>query len=366
MVTAAEIQANVLRVRRGLVRRLWPGPFPTAAPPAEPAPAPEPARPDREPPWFLLREADVAGAYRLLLYRDPTPEELELHLSHSRTNLEYDVYNFVDQILASPERTAAIESLMAPKQGHLDGMIFHYRPYDTALGVFADYYGAYEPDVANAIEELLPKGGTFIDVGANIGLHTIRAARAVGPTGRVRAFEPNPLNVEVLHLTMAANGFDHVTIRPVAVSNVEGELPLHARRGQSNGTIEQSAVRWDSDIQVDVPCVRLDDELGDLDRLDLLKIDIEGAEPLAFAGIAETLKRHKPHILMEVFPDALRRTAEVEPADFLKMVQGFGYQLLPIVPGEGPPTTVHSIEAIVEMPATYKVTHVDVLAEPID
>lgn len=350
-----------------MARAIWPGVAqPAPAPQPEPAPAPA-ARTDwSDRPWFLIREPDVLSAYRLLFYRDPTPEELEHHLSLGRTNLEYDLYHFVDQMLASPERAAAVAGLNTPVLGKLDGMTFHYRPCDTALGAFAAYHGTYEPDVANAIEALLPPGGTFVDVGANIGLHTIRAARAVGPQGLVRAFEPNPNNVELLHLTMAANGYHHVTIRPVAVSDGPGELPLHARRGQSNATVEQGVVRWDSDVQVTVACVALDDELADLDRLDLLKIDIEGAEPLAFTGMAETLKRHKPHILMEVFPDALRRTAHVEPADFLASVAALGYQLKPVVPGQGAPNAVYPIDEIVAMPAAYAVTHVDVLAEPID
>jgi FkbM family methyltransferase len=246
----------------------------------------------------------------------------------------------------------------------LDGLTFHYRPYDTALGAMVAHVGAYETEVARAIERLLPSGGTFVDVGANIGLHAIRAARAVGAGGTVICFEPNPGNVELLTLTMTANQFDQVTIRPVAASDRPGVVPLHARRGQSNGTVEEGTIRWPSDVQVDVPSARLDDELAGIDRLDLLKIDIEGAEPLAFAGMAETLARFKPPILMEVFPDALRRTSGVEPAAFLEHVASIGYQMLPMIPGQGEPNEVRSIESILALPVEHSVTHVDVLAVP--
>ena len=98
----------------------------------------------------------------------------------------------------------------------------------------------------------------------------------------------------------------------------------------------------------------------------MLKIDIEGFEPRAFAGMAETLRRFRPHILLEFFPDALRRTGGVEPVEFLTMVQGFGYQLKPFIPGGGEPTEVHRIESVATLPAQHRINHIDVLAEPVD
>jgi FkbM family methyltransferase len=299
-----------------------------------------------------------------LLYREPTESEVHQHLQLGREDLEYDVYYFTDLMLRSSEREKAAADLNEPQAGSLEGLTFYYRRSDTALGASVAHSGGYETAVARVIERLLERGDTFVDVGANIGLHAIRAARRVGPEGRVICFEPNPWNIELLSLTMAANKFDQVMIRPVAASDEAGEVPLHARRGQSNATVEVGPVRWASDVQVTVPSVRLDDELADLDELALLKIDIEGAEPLAFTGMAQTLKRLKPHIMMEVFPDALRRTSGVEPADFLAHVTSFGYRLLPLIPGSDELAAAHSIESIVALPERYGVTHVDVLAEP--
>lgn len=315
-------------------------------------------------PYFALREQDVRCAYRLLLYRDPTAAEVERHLEQGAVDLEYDLYHFTDLLLSSKERDDAVAGLREPMSAVLDGLTFYYRPCDTLLGARIAHDGAYEPEVAAAIEHLLPRGGTFVDVGANIGLHAIRGARAVGQQGRVVCIEPNPDNVELLELTMVANGFDHVTVRPAAASDRRGIVPLHARRGQSNATVEQGTIRWASDVQLEVPSVRLDDELGDLDRLDLVKIDIEGAEPLALAGMRDTLERFKPPILMELFPDAIRRTSGAEPAELLTDLESMGYRLMPFIPGHGMPTDVYSIESLLALPDELAVTHIDVLAEP--
>jgi FkbM family methyltransferase len=333
--------------------------------PAAEVPAPSPVDADGDQPYFRLRRQDVVSGYRLLLHRDPDETEIESHLTQAAGNLEYDLYHFTDLLLTGPDRERALAALHEPLAGSLDGLTFYYRPSDTVLGAAVAHYGSYEPDVAHVIERYLPEGGTYIDIGANIGLHAIRGARAVGPTGRVICYEPSPDNVESLTMTMAVNGFDRfATVRPVAAGDKPGQVPLHARRGQSNATVEQGDVRWPSDIQVLVPSIPLDDELLDLDRIDLIKMDVEGCEPLVVMGMIDALKKHRPSMIFEFFPDAIRRTSGHDPLGFLVDIERMGYKLLPFIPGRGAPTEASTVETIAKLPAEHRVTHVDVLAEP--
>lgn len=181
-------------------------------------------------------------------------------------------------------------------------------------------FGLYELDTARTIKRLLRPGDTFIDGGANIGYFTLIAAKAVAPSGRVHAFEPQPDNRRRLEEHVAMNGLsDVVTIHPVALSDQPGEVELHtfanpaANHGQSTFFAGSHATR-----KVAVQTVRLDDYLPDL-RPRLIKLDIEGAEPLAIAGMRETLRRHRPAVIVELNATTLSRAGfpTREPLDRL-------------------------------------------------
>jgi FkbM family methyltransferase len=170
-------------------------------------------------------------------------------------------------------------------------------------------FGLYELDTARVLRRLLRPGDTFIDGGANIGYFTLLAAKRVGARGRVHAFEPQPENRRRLAEHVAANGVrEIVTIHPVALSDRPGSVQLHtyesaeANHGQATmfaraGTQTRAAV---------VATVRLDDYQPDAAPR-LIKLDIEGAEPLAIAGMARTLRRHRPALIVELNAVTLER-----------------------------------------------------------
>jgi len=170
-------------------------------------------------------------------------------------------------------------------------------------------FGLYELDTARTIRRLLRPGDTFIDGGANIGYFTLIAAKAVGPAGRVHAFEPQPDNRRRLAEHVAMNGLsDIVTIHPVALSDKPGEVELHtfenpaANHGQSTFFASPGTATR----KVNVECVRLDDYLPSVTPR-LIKLDIEGAEPLAIAGMSETLRAHRPAVIVELNATTLAR-----------------------------------------------------------
>ena len=172
------------------------------------------------------------------------------------------------------------------------------------------------------MKEVLRPGDTFVDVGANIGYFAALGAHLVGPTGHVVAIEPMDKNVQLISATVWRNRFANVEVLPYAASASARIVPMVTGPRTSNGEV----VRADPNGRVPAlfaQARRLDDMLRDLDRLDLIKFDIEGHELLAWRGFAEGIVRHRPLVLTEFHPKCMRENAGVEPTEYLDVL--FGY-----------------------------------------
>lgn len=172
--------------------------------------------------------------------------------------------------------------------------------------------GRWEPAVARAIQRHLPADGTLIDVGADIGYHSLKAATLLGPAGHVIAIEPNPTSLRLLRENIRASGATAIRVEPVACSNAEGTVELFAA-GESN-TGESSLSRDNASGagkiagSYRVPARTLDAIVKEtaLSRVDVIKLDVEGAEMLVLQGAPETLARNRPALVVEVIESQLR------------------------------------------------------------
>jgi FkbM family methyltransferase len=173
-------------------------------------------------------------------------------------------------------------------------------------------YGTWEPFETQIFLSLLEEGMCVADIGANIGYYTLLAARAVGHGGRVYAFEPTPRIYELLCQNVKANGFNNVVTVQKAVANRSGTARLYLDRNNAVNTLSSSLERRGS---VEVAVATLDQYFAHSTvRIDVLKMDIEGSEPLALEGMADVLNR-TPEIAIftELNPiriSELGRTAE--------------------------------------------------------
>ena len=176
----------------------------------------------------------------------------------------------------------------------------------------------HEPHVWEALVPLLLPGTTFVDVGANVGLFALPAARRVGPSGRVVAVEPFADNVRLLCAAAARNRFDNLEVMPFAASDRHGVVAVVSRQETTNSfTPPDRAVRPDAPC---APCAPLDALVGGRGRIDLVKIDVEGYEPAVIAGSRELLARHRPTMLVEFSPFGLEANFGQDPrrlADWL-------------------------------------------------
>lgn len=158
----------------------------------------------------------------------------------------------------------------------------------------------YEPLTTGLAEALTERNGLFIDAGANIGFFSLRLA-AARPELSVIAFEPHPRLNSLLVANVRANGFDHITPEPIALSDHEGVMPFYLNQSDMSSSLERS---FDSN-QVGVVSVavsRLDNYLArrqEVPEQFLMKVDVEGHEPAFFEGAEETLRRYHPDIIAE-------------------------------------------------------------------
>lgn len=129
------------------------------------------------------------------------------------------------------------------------------------------------------IKSVLAPGDVFVDIGANCGLFTLFAARAVGPEGRVLAIEPSPKMVRRIRFNVSANGANNVTIAQTAVGADNGNATLYG--GNHPGLASLCATVGGSGTEVPVAPLLSLVERANLDRIDVLKIDIEGYEDRA-------------------------------------------------------------------------------------
>jgi FkbM family methyltransferase len=170
------------------------------------------------------------------------------------------------------------------------------------------WMGYYNRDIVALLDRMLTPGMVLIDVGANIGEISLVAAKRVGPEGRVIAFEPVDRIADVLESNMARNGLRQALAVRYGLSDHNTSAPIYASCGQGEQNDENDglgslygAAAETAPLQY-VTLRTLDDYLEEnpLDRVDFIKIDIEGAELPCLRGSARTIERFRPMLIIEV------------------------------------------------------------------
>jgi FkbM family methyltransferase len=173
--------------------------------------------------------------------------------------------------------------------------------HDRYVGQAMIAYGEYCESEVALFHHLVRSGMTVLDVGANLGAHTLAFARMVGPTGSVHAFEPQPVIFQNLCASIASNGLMNVRAWPYGAGSTQESAWVPALDyGQENNfgglglAMTHNHVR---DVQVRI--VRLDDLLATLPALHFIKIDVEGWELSVLEGSDTLLARHTPILYVE-------------------------------------------------------------------
>jgi len=217
-----------------------------------------------------------------------------------------------------------------------------YLPPIKEMNVFWKLKEPYIPE--EIIEKFSNPGNAVMDIGANIGEWTLRMANMVGSDGRVYSFEPNPLINKSLNKTLRVNNLSQVSLSQFALDNCSGDseftTPMDANdraiHGESRLGTEQGNWNIHTDVSktktIKVKTTTLDQFSTDnsIDRLDFVKIDVEGKEINVLEGGRETFSRFLPALVLEVGCEE-----DTDRKKISDLLRSWGYEITGIIVAHG-------------------------------
>jgi FkbM family methyltransferase len=306
----------------------------------------------------LATTADVVACFRLLLGRLPDRTEWRGHSSLAGSPLKEVVTHYL-QSLEFTNRHLLRPSVPSVALHTLDGFRMFLMTDDLAVCRDIAALGIHEPAVTRSVEAVLRPGMAFVDVGANVGYFSMLAASRVGPSGEVFAFEPSQTNVKLLHLNRVLNGFQNVRIFPFAAGRT-WDLSFYDG-SHSNGWVSPIAARPEEVLpRTVVTSAPIHEIVPRERRVDMIKIDVEGAEYQALVGALPLLERHHPAIVSEFSPPALEAISGVSGRDYLRFLTDLGYRLSLL---RADATIACDVDAVMAEFHQSGIDHVDILAE---
>jgi len=191
----------------------------------------------------------------------------------------------------------------------LDNGIVWLNTEDIAIYTSADNYiewtilstGTYEDEIGKLIRISLNEGDTALDIGANIGLQSIRMSQCVKSDGKVYSFEPIEYVQEKFKKNISLNKASNVVLFPFALADEAGETDVKIDRNSWNqGAFSLSNKNAGNETQkISIKVADEVPEIQALEQLALIKIDVEGFEYHVLRGLTKTLKKHRPRIIFE-------------------------------------------------------------------
>jgi FkbM family methyltransferase len=283
-----------------------------------------------EPKSPLTRD-HVVWAYRLLLDRDPESEDvIGPKLAGSRDTAELRRHLMTSAEFQDKNRDYA----------HTNDHTIVITELEPGVRLFVDLSdhviglnivrGHYETDEVRYVRGILRPGDTAIDAGAHIGFFTMQMAAMVGVGGMVYAFEPFDANADLLERSLRENRFEsRVVFRRCAVGASSGTatltFPVETLNTGGAYLLRDGTAPLSGNRTAQVPVVALDD-LPIKRPVRLIKMDVEGAEPLVMKGAAKLLREDRPVVLSELHPTQLDRASGTSGDSFLSAMRAAGYR----------------------------------------
>ncbi len=302
----------------------------------------------------LTTPEDIWACFRLLLRRKPSPAEWIGHSSHAGMPIDQVVTAFLTSLEFKLGHAELVKNDL--ELAEIDGRKVYVYADDAGISAMLRA-GPYEPDVTAFVTSRLHPGHTFVDIGANLGHFSLLAA-AIVEDGQVIAVEPSSRNVVALRTSICANELTNVHVLNVAASSTWQLLAFGV--SGTNG-ITQPLASHDLHVEV-VQGVPLDDALQ-VDRLDLVKVDVEGGEFKALSGLRAHLDRFRPTIVSEFSPPALQVVSGASGVTYLNFLFELGYTAALLNSDGTLGTSVKDAEPILRAFEESGVDHIDVVFE---
>ncbi|MDF0552044.1 FkbM family methyltransferase [Kamptonema sp. UHCC 0994] len=225
---------------------------------------------------------------------------------------------------------------------------------DLMVGINIWQNEKWEPHVETVVINLLKPGSVFVDIGANIGYYTLLASSLLQNSGKVIAFEPNPLNLQLIYASIVENRFSNITVYPFAVSDSQQILGFSTE--SSNGNVVSEGNVSAVNNQMFVSAIKGDDLLLQEKQINLIKLDIEYHEPWALRGMDKTIKKHRPIIITEFH-------RKIVGQEYLEQIKEYGYSLGII---DYDSSIIEASDTDFIMKYDGKGVHLDLIAKPFE
>lgn len=189
--------------------------------------------------------------------------------------------------------------------------------------------GEWEPSLTKAILGRLTKGGVFLDIGANLGWFTLNAAaryRELGG-GQVLGFEPHPVIYPQLVRAIGESALtEYATVHPFALGDARGTVGM----ASDNANLAGSFIERDKKLGgiASVLMVRFDEVFQINPKVDCIKLDIEGAEPIFVRGAQQFFSRQRPPVYSEIHHSKIKAVSKCTPEEYIAAMEGLGYDAL--------------------------------------
>lgn len=228
-------------------------------------------------------------------------------------------------------RDAGVHSVRGKLHGY--DMEFDLANWSERLSWFLARY--HDLALQQMLARVVQPGDCFVDIGANLGMLSLLASSRVGATGKVYAFEPNPVMVERLQRTIEHNRIGNIDIVNAAISDQSGDAELHVYGGHPGwGSLSDNGpVGYDATTSYEVQLQSGDDLLAGSDeqKTMVMKIDVEGHEVPVLRSLQKTLTSRWPLVICELVDEHLKR-AGYSAAGLREQVEQHGYRAFVLEP----------------------------------
>ncbi len=189
--------------------------------------------------------------------------------------------------------------------------------------------GEYESEVQAVFTQCVKKGDVALDIGANIGINTIRLAKLVGDNGKVFSFEPVPYIISRFQENIKLNAIENVSLIPVALGSEDEELRISFSENEENKGATSLRNRDEEGIMIKVRCGDKLLEENSISNVNFIKIDVEGFEWEVLQGLERTIEKYRPTLIVEWDIDYQNR-ADTDIDKWAKYIEMHSYELYQI------------------------------------
>lgn len=206
---------------------------------------------------------------------------------------------------------------------NIKGLKIYTNTIDRLLAALLWKFSSLESFETQVLHKTIRPGMTVVDIGANIGYYTLLMGKMVGPYGVVHAFEPEPNNFRLLTKNIAVNKMQNIIPIQKAVADRTGSVDLYfCREHRGDHRIFKCN---DDRPSIRIMQTSLDDYFNENSRLDLIKMDVQGAEHLVIEGLKKLAAVNQDIVLVAEFSPELIRECGGNPEKFLEDLIGLGF-----------------------------------------